>query len=414
MKEQIINNLDNPKQLEKLYRDHKNDFKSSFDVIYPDISGNLSAQIWHERLNYDNKEISWGSGRELLFVIAIALVAGLIAKLPDFFNIDPEYYYPRHLSFIIFPALILFFAWRQGMELKKVLVIFLVLIVSVIYINVLPHNDKSDTLALAFFHLPLFTWSVLGFTYTGENFRNYITRIDFLRYNGDLVVMTALMMIAGGILSGVTIGLFQLIGMSIENFYFRHIAIWGIAAIPVLATYLVHTNPQLVKNVSPVIARVFTPLVLIMLVVYLGAMIYTGKDPYNDREFLIIFNLLLIGVMAIILFSIAETSKKSDNIAGLLLVFLLSLVTIFVNGIALSAIIFRISEWGITPNRIAVLGGNILILIHLMMVTYRLFKSLKSSDELVNVEKSIAFFLPVYSAWTVVVIFLFPLMFEFR
>ncbi|MEX2568811.1 MAG: hypothetical protein WD431_22910, partial [Cyclobacteriaceae bacterium] len=36
---------------------------------------------------------------------------------------------------------------------------------------------------------------------------------------------------------------------------------------------------------------------------------------------------------------------------------LLSAVTIIVNGITLSAILFRISEWGITPNRAAVLGG---------------------------------------------------------
>jgi len=58
---------------------------------------------------------------------------------------------------------------------------------------------------------------------------------------------------------------------------------------------------------------VFTPLVLTTLVIYLIAVIGTGKDPYNDRDFLLIFNLLLIGVMAIILFSIAETSKNSDS-----------------------------------------------------------------------------------------------------
>ncbi|GAB1374555.1 hypothetical protein MASR1M46_14410 [Bacteroidales bacterium] len=62
-------------------------------------------------------------------------------------------------------------------------------------------------------------------------------------------------------------------------------------------------------KVSPVIAKIFSPLVLIMLLVFLSAMAFSGKDPYNDREFLIIFNALLVGVMAIIFFSVAESSS---------------------------------------------------------------------------------------------------------
>ena len=63
-----------------------------------------------------------------------------------------------------------------------------------------------------------------------------------------------------------------------------------------------------------------------------------------------VFNFLLIGVMAIILFSIAESFKKNESRAGSILLFALSVVTIVVNGIALSAILFRISEQGITPT----------------------------------------------------------------
>lgn len=158
----------------------------------------------------------------------------------------------------------------------------------------------------------------------------------------------------------------------------------------------------------------FTPLVLTTLVIYLIAVIGTGKDPYNDRDFLLIFNLLLIGVMAIILFSIAETSKNSDSKTEIILLFGLSIVTVIVNGIALSAILFRISEWGITPNRLAVLGGNILILTNLILVTYNLYKTIKNNNEIENVEKSISAFLPFYSLWTIFVTFIFPLIFNFK
>src|SRR6185369_10630944 len=196
----------------------------------------------------------------------------------------------------------------------------------------------------------------------------------YLKFNGDLAVMTALIIIAAGILSGITIGLFSLIGLNIEKFYRENIIVPGLPAAPIFATYLIRSNPQLVGKVSPVIARIFSPLVLVMLVIYIVAIIYSGKNPYSDRDFLQIFNALLIGVMALIFFSVAEATKNAGNRMESLVLFLLSIVTIVVNGIALSAIIFRISESGLTPNRVAVLGGNILILLNLLLVTAALYK----------------------------------------
>ncbi|TAF63604.1 MAG: hypothetical protein EAZ55_13525 [Cytophagales bacterium] len=414
MKEEIISNLDNPRQLEKLYRDNKTTFKREFNLIYPDIQEKFIAQIWNERLNFEKEEISWGTGNELTFIIVASIIAGLIAKIPEFALIEGAYFYPRNLAFIVFPLLTAYFSWRQKMTTKKNVIISGVILISFFYINSLPNNSKSDTLILACIHLPLFLWAVLGYTFIGNSLKNYHKRLDFLRYNGDLVVMTILILITGAILTGITIGLFALIQLEIFEFYFKYIVVWGLAASPIVGTYLVQTNPQLVNRVSPVIAKVFTPLVLTTLVIYLIAVIRTGKDPYSDRDFLLIFNLLLIGVMAIILFSIAETSKHSGNKIGMILLLSLSIVTIIVNGIVLSAILFRISEWGITPNRLAVLGGNILILTNLLLVTYRLSKTTRNRNEIENVEKSIATFLPIYSIWTLIVTFVFPIIFNFK
>ena len=226
--------------------------------------------------------------------------------------------------------------------------------------------------------------------------------------------MTTLILIAGMILTGITVGLFSLIGFKIFDFYFENIVVLGLVASPIVGTYVIQTNPQLVSKVSPVIAKIFSPLVLLTLVVYLLAIIISGKDPYNDREFLLTFNGLLIGVMAIVLFSVAESSRTTTNKIGSFILFLLSTVTVIVNGIALSAILFRISEWGITPNRFAVLGGNILILINLLIIVFRLFKIINKKGEIDEVEKSIATFLPIYSLWTIIVTFIFPLIFGFK
>ena len=414
MQDEIKNNIDNPKFLEKLYRNDKVTFKRAFNKIFQEIKDNPTSQIWNERLNFENDEISWGATNELTFVIIASIIAGLIAKIPDFTTINNEFFYSRNLAFIVFPLLTAYFFWRQNIKITKLVIASVAILISIFYINLLPNNTKSDTLLLACIHLPLFLWTVLGYIFVGGNLKNHQKRLDFLRYNGDLIVLTAIILISGGILTGVTLGLFNLIDFDISEFYFNYVVIWGLAALPIVGTYLVQTNPQLVNKVSPVIAMVFTPLVLVTLIIYLIAVIGTGKDPYNDRDFLLIFNLLLIGVMAIILFSIAETSKNSKSKIGTWLLFGLAIVTGIVNGIALSAILFRISEWGITPNRVAILGGNILILTNLLIVTYKLFKTLKDANEKENIGKSIAIFLPIYSIWTVIVTFIFPLIFNFK
>lgn len=414
MREEIINNLENPRQLEKLYRDNKSAFKREFNLIFNDIQENLAAQVWNERLNFENEEISWGTNNELIFIIVAALIAGLIAKIPDLTTMKADYFYPRNIAFIVFPLLTAYFSWKQKIQGKKLIISLTAILISILYINILPNNDKSDTLALACIHLPIFLWTVLGFSFVSDNPKSNQRRLDFLRYNGDLVVMTTIILIAGAILTSITLGLFSLIDIKIEEFYFKYVVVWGLAASPIVGTYLVRTNPQLVNKVSPVIAKVFTPLVLVTLVIYLFAVIGTGKDPYNDRDFLLIFNMLLIGVMAIILFSIAETSKNAGSKTGTILLLALSIVTIIVNGIALSAILFRISEWGITPNRLAVLGGNILILTNLLMVTIKLFKATRNKSETENIEKSITSFLPFYSLWTILVTFIFPIIFNFK
>lgn len=411
MKDQILNHLNDPVHLEKLYRANKSNFRKDFNTLYPEVKGNSLADFWHERLNYETDELNWGSSKELIFIFFAALVAGVIAKLPAILGIDQEFFYPRNIGFIVFPMLAAYFAWKNNLSNGKIIVIAIAILTGAIFINVLPDVPESDTLILACIHLLIFLWAILGFAFVDGKRGKNEKRLSFLKYNGDLLVISALICIAGGIMTGITIGLFSLIGINIEEFYFEYIVIFALPAVPILGTYLTQTNPQLVGKVSPVIARIFSPLVLVMLIIYLIAMVSSGKDPYNDREFLLIFNVLLIGVMAIIFFSVAGSSGTRKSKPEILILILLSVVTILVNGIALSAIVFRISEWGITPNRIAVLGANLLILINLVMVTAQLLKVTTKKADLDGVGNVIARYLPVYVIWAIIVTFTFPLIF---
>ena len=414
MKEEIRIHLSNPKQLEKMYRDNKLPFKRAFSSLYPELKGNAFADFWNERLNYENDDLSWGSHKELAFVIISSIIAGLIAKSPVFFSIDDEFFYSRNIGFIVFPALSAYFAWKNKLSIGKIAFIAGATLFGLIFINSFPDVKKIDTLTLSCTHLLLCLWAILSFSFISEKRNDQAKQLAYLQYNRDLIVMTSLILISGAIMTGLTVGLFDLIGIKIQEFFFENVVVFGLATVPIFGTYLTKTNPQLVGKVSTVIAKIFSPLVLMMLITYLGAIIFSSKNPYNDREFLLLFNALLMGVMAIIFFSVAENSKTKKSKAEVWVLFLLSAVTIIVNGIALSAILFRIAEWGITPNRAAVLGSNVLILVNLLLVTVQLFRVVAKKADLSGVKQAMAVYLPVYCLWAAIVTFLFPFIFGFK
>jgi hypothetical protein len=209
-------------------------------------------------------------------------------------------------------------------------------------------------------------------------------------------------------------GLFNLIGMNIQEFFANYIVIWGLPAIPIVATVMVKQHPHLVGNVSPIIAKLFTPLVTGTLFIFLIAVISSGKDPYNDREFLFILNAMLIGVMAIIFFSFSEFSIAPINRWQLIMLFALLVLAVVNNSIALSAIIYRLSLFGLSPNRLAVIGSNLLILVHLIFVGVDIFKVIQKKSSVEKFENSIAKMLPVYSAWAALIAFLFPIIFKMK
>jgi len=414
MHSKILNHLDEPDQLEKLYRSNSSEFAKAFNSVYPEIKEVKLAQYWNARLAYEKSEISWGKKNDWVFVIVASLLAGLIAKIPAIFQIKPEFFYTRNIGFIVFPALASYFIWKRNIPLSRILFTASAFVIGAVYINLLPDLPNNDTIILACLHLPFLLWALMGINYVGLDLRSDESRLDFLRFNGDFLILSGILVIVGGLFTAIVIGLFKAIGIKIEEFYFDYLAVFAGAALPIMSTFMTQSNPSLVNKVSPVVAKICSPVVLIMLIVYLGAILFSDKDPYNDRNFLLVFNLLLLGVMAIILFSLAETSKDYGNPWSLIVLFALSVVTMVVNGIAFTAILFRISEWGITPNRLAILGANFLMLANLVLIAFRLFNRVIKKDEKSSAENAIANFLPIYILWAMVVVFVFPLLFNFR
>ena len=414
MNESLQALLDQPAELEKRYRKNKSSFTKSFNELYASIKGHPVADAWHERLNYESEGVQWGSKADWLFILIAGAIAGTLAKLPAFFTLQEDEFYARNLGFVVFPFLCAYFIRKSKLPITNFLFPLVSLLLAAVYINLLPSQTGSDTVILACIHLPLFLWGMLGLVFSGSDSKNLSKRLVYLQYNGETVIVGGILLLAGGLLTGITIGLFDLIGLDITEVYFQYIAVYGLAAAPLLATLITQSNPELVNKVPPIVAKIFSPLVLIMLSSYLVAIAYAGKDPYSDRDFLLLFNLLLLGVMALIFFSVVESfEEKKVGLMTWVLVFL-SLITLLVNGIALSAIAFRISEWGITPNRLAVLGVNLVMLVHLVMVSRKLIQTVRGKSKLEEVGLTLVRYLPIYLLWTAIVTFLFPVLFGFE
>jgi hypothetical protein len=412
MNKKISENLGDPEALEKLYLENKRDFAREFPQAAHDDDTEL-VKFWKIRLTYEQGTTAKFFLPDLIAVIAVSLVTAVLVKLPVLCTaISEAFFYQRDLAVIAFSGLILYTIRENQIATKWIITYGTLIFALSLYINLLPFRE-SDSLTIAFIHIPLFLWCLFGAAYISFDFRDVGKRIQFIRFNGELLTMTGLLLITGGILTGITIGLFSAIGTNIEKTYFDYIVIPGSMVSPILASYLLKLYPDITRRIVPVIARVFTPIVLVTLAVYLVSLAFSKIRILEDRNLLIIFNVMLVSVLALIVFSISELDKTRKRNIHVLILLLLAIVTLVINSLALTAIVSRLT-YGLTPNRTVVLITNVLVFINLILITKDLFRSYTDAEKVSSVERTVAKYLTVYFLWTVFAMFILPAIFGFN
>ncbi len=215
------------------------------------------------------------------------------------------------------------------------------------------------------------------------------------------------------VLTGLTFALFGLIEVKIEG-YLSNVIHYGSIATPLVASLLIERVVGDRFRLAPLIARVFTPLFLVTVVVYLVVMVLQQKSPFSDRDFLIAFNILLLIVLGLTVLSISERGGRET--AGVVDYMNLSLVavTLVIDLVALAAIVFRLTSYGLTPNRLAVLGANLLVFGHLLGILVHYLRFVRGKAGVDCLETWIARYIPVYTVWVLVVGVGFPLVFWYK
>lgn len=420
MKDLIIHASGSPRDLEALYRKNPEEFARALCRAFEEVPDSTVLQVWKERLFFDEAPATPASlsrlqARDIWLTIVLSLVAGTLAKLPLLFPaFKEELFYPRNLGGVIAGALVIYFCFQRQCRGRTVAFMILALLGSLIFLNFLPDKPNSSSIVMACIHAPFIFWSLVGVSFLGGNWKHLPGRMDYLRYNGELLIYTTVVLLGGMVLTGITFALFHLIDLNISEWYMKNVVIYGAVASPIVATLLVDRVVGDRFKIAPLLAKVFTPLFLVTVTVYLAAMIFQHKSPFTDREFLIAFNALLLLVLGLCVFSVSERGPQSASGALDLMNVGLVSVTLVIDVVALAAILFRTTTDGLTPNRLAVIGANLLIFGHLLGILLHYLRFLRKTRGFESIENWIAGYIPAYTAWSVFVMVGFPLLFWFR
>jgi len=407
--DRILELLDDPPGLEALYREDPEAFRESLGEATRVEPGSVALRIWQARLEPGATAHGAAWRRTLWRSIAIAVIFGALIRLPAI-RLEAEWYYSRLGPSWAIMALAAYF-WLERLDMRRLVLGLSLSLAAAAYVRLLP--GFSDSTVMALIHLPIVFWAFLGLAFTEGSWRNADARIRFVRYNGELLVLGSLVALGGIVFSGLTIALFQMVAKGAEKWYVDNVAVFGAVAVPVAGTYLYDAVFNRRTGIAPVLARVFSPLFLLMAVIYLIAAFAGGKNPFIDRSFLITCNGLLLVVLGISVFSIVERPSASRLQAIDHVNLALVIVTILIDAIALSAILFRIASFGFTPNRFVVVGANLVILAHLALICRSQIAVIRRRAGFSEMQRIVADYLPVYCAWAAVVAFLLPVIFRF-
>jgi hypothetical protein len=407
----ILENLDKPEFLEDAYRNTPDIFEAELKEALKIKGDSETLRVWHARLNYLPSIAT--PKVPLWLLILLCLTAGFFAKLPSAFPVDADWYYPRFTPLITISAIISYFLISNGNKnISKLIVVAIT--ICIIFLLLLPNKSSSASITMALIHLPLFAVSLLAVSFMSDQWSNVESRINFIRYVGEMGIYSALIVLGGMILTALTLGLFSLIDLHIDRWYMEYIVVLGLVSAPLVATYLFDSIQNQQSKFAPILSNVFSPLFLITVLAYLAATFFQGKSPFTDRDFLITFNGLLLVILALTIFSISGKKKEAGIELSDYINICLVGVTLIVNLVALSAILFRWADHGTTVNRVVVTGANILIFIHLLLILYRYISHFRYGGGISNLESTIAKYLPIYTIWSLTVSIVLPLVFWFK
>ena len=348
--------------------------------------------------------------------LAFAVVAALAIQIPRLLTQSStglDELYLHNAALLVLPVLAWYFARRNSLSPRQVAAATIPFAIGALLINIYPWQEDSSTELLAALHLPVAFWFAVAYPYMGAAWRSHERRMDFVRFTGEWFIYYVLIALGGGVLIGLTVFILEPAGAEVVNAVVEWVVPSGAAGAVIVAAWLVEAKQSVIENMAPVLTTIFTPLFAVMLSVVAVAYAVLGLGDEFDREVIGVFDLLLIVVLGLLLYRIS--ARPSTQPAGWMdrIQLVAVVAALALDAMVLGSMIDRIVDLGITPNRVAALGLNIVLLVNLVWAVWLLARFIGSAIPFHPVERWQTDYLPILAIWTATVAWLLPPLFGF-
>ena len=390
---ETIQSLTNdPEALELAYREavkagKEAAFAEAVEAAYTEEGENLLLAAWHHRLA---GAVSRPRGRTVAW--SWTLLAGLLNGLLLWLLSDDQRFNIQivnpltHQRYTVMPAvallaapvsaalIALFLTVAGKRRWARVLAVVLGLGAAATYVLLLvpgiwPRLYQEHYLTMMIVHLGLLSWAGVGLVALAR--RGDQDRFAFLVKSLEAFVVAGLLAIAGGLFTAITTGLFQALSITLPTVVQRLFFAGGGGLIVVIAVALVY-DPRLepaqqsfdegLSKLITLLMRLLLPLTVAVLLVYLAFIPFNWREPFENRDVLAVFNAMLFAVIALLVGATpvhgAELSEKMQTWLRRGVIALASLA-LLVSLYALAAIIYRTASYRLSPNRLLLIGWNL-------------------------------------------------------
>ncbi len=386
----------------------------NLDAVSREFAREHSERLWKQLVLLPEGPAAAGvqPWRELAVVLGLAVGAGLALKA-GLSWLGGDEALARNAGLLVFPFLAAYFAWKRRLTARLLLALVVPFAALAVALNAYPFAAEGSTGLLAALHAPVLLWLLAGLAYAGGRWRSDGRRMDFVRFTGELAIYFTLLGLGGGVLVGLTAAVLQLVGLDLEPAMEAWILPFAVPGALVVAAWLVEAKQDVIENIAPVLTRIFTPLTIAMLLAMLVVLTTAGGLIDVDRGLLILMNAILVLVLCLLLYALSAREPLAPRGFFDLLQLVLLLAALAVDAVMLTAMLARIAEFGSSPNKIAALGLNLLLLVHLLRAAWLSLRFLRGRRRFAVLERWQTRYLPVYGLWAAVVVFVFPPVFAF-
>lgn len=455
VQETLISIGDDPEQLEQLYQTAVGDgqieaFRKAIETERTAAPDNLLYAAWYYRLRATavkakesftswgwaiplallNGGILWAISDESRFALTfVGARPGLPGPLlPSTFPLIALLVAPVSATFVIAYLSAASRARRRQATLISLILLAAVAYVAWVYPRLGTRPYQEQYLSLMVAHLSLLAWSgvgallLLGSKGANHNLAGGATNtFAFLNKSLEIFIMAGLFTVAGGIFTGITYGLFDALGIFLSDAIMRLFLAGGGGMLPVIATAILY-NPHVspagqefeggLSGLVAMLTRILLPLTVLVLLVYLAFIPFNFREPFENRDVLVIYNAMLFAVIALIVGATPVSPTLVSSRMGVWLrrgIVILAALAIIISLYALAAILYRTAIDRLTPNRLTFIGWNI---INIGLLVLLLYRQIRSGNKWVDgLHRAFTAGAAAYALWTLAVIVALPWLF---